>query len=40
MMRQLVNYLRWRFGAGGRGPLAYRMLEGALVQSERPRRDS
>jgi hypothetical protein len=38
-MRRLIDFLRWRFGSGGRGPLAYRMLAGALVQSERSRRE-
>jgi hypothetical protein len=37
-MRRFVSYLRWRFGSGGRGPLAYRMLSGVVVQSDRPRR--
>jgi hypothetical protein len=37
-MRRLVYYLRWRFGSGGRGPRAYRMLAGVLVESDRARR--
>lgn len=37
-MRRLIDYLVWRFGAGGRGPLAYRMLAGALVRDPRVRR--
>jgi hypothetical protein len=37
-MRRLIGFFVWRFGAGGRGPLAYRMLAGALVRSDRARR--
>jgi hypothetical protein len=37
-MRRLIDYLAWRFGAGGRGRLAYRMLAGALVRDARVRR--
>jgi hypothetical protein len=37
-MRHVLDYLRWRFGSRGRGPLAYRMLAGVLVESERLRR--
>jgi hypothetical protein len=34
-MRQLIEYFVWRFGSGGRGPLAYRMLASALVTQDR-----
>jgi hypothetical protein len=37
-MRRIVDYFRWRFGSRGRGPLAYRMLAGVVVQADRPRR--
>jgi hypothetical protein len=37
-MRRFVDYLRWRFGSRGRGPLAYRMLAGVVVESDRARR--
>jgi hypothetical protein len=33
-----MHYLRWRFGSRGRGPLAYRMLAGVVVESDRTRR--
>jgi hypothetical protein len=39
-MRRLIDYFVWRFGSGGRGPLAYRMLAGALVPNEQVRRDA
>jgi hypothetical protein len=39
-MRRLIDYLVWRLRAGRRGPLAYRMLAGALVPDERARRGS
>jgi hypothetical protein len=37
-MRRLIEYIVWRFGSRGRGPLAYRMLAGALVRDEHGRR--
>jgi hypothetical protein len=33
-MRQLVDYLLWRFGSRGRGPLAYRMLAGVIAHTD------
>ncbi len=35
-MRGLVDYLRWRFGSGGRGPLAYRMLGARSSRTSEP----
>jgi hypothetical protein len=37
-MRRLIGFFVWRFGAGGRGPLAYRMLADALVHGKHVRR--
>jgi len=37
-MRRLVNQILMRLGSKGRERLAYRMLVGALVTQERPRR--
>jgi hypothetical protein len=36
-MRQLRDYLVWRFGSGGRGPLVYHLLA-SIVAAQRPRR--
>ncbi len=36
-MRQIIDYIVWRFGSGGRGPLAYRMLADALREDVRAR---
>ena len=33
-MRRLIDFLVWRFGSRGRGPLAYRMLA-VLTATER-----
>jgi hypothetical protein len=33
-MRRLVDYVVWRFGSRGRGPLAYRMLAGVVAHTD------